>query len=1214
MLKKWLAVWCLSVMLVCCWAGGVAAATYVHLFDCKECHRSGLNYAALGTGNLCMSCHGDPPTIPKQPVGGFAVGDASDAFGHGNGNGADYQTSHTWAVATDTVPAAGAQAPDSTLHREFYSRYGASTGKITCSRCHNPHGLTTNPQLLVKGAGSVEAMCQACHVPFAQQTTGNHGLLSHPLVTDYATVAAANPAKYRSSPANARRGAIQLVDGQVVCTSCHGMHFVDSSSDTDDGKAQLKPTYPGFTTGLAQGDGKLLRADGASRADKSVLCQSCHTYQAHGGGGETVGCLVCHSGHSYDPAAPNYFVLRKNAATATFGSVTGLDYNSPDVLDPLQKSTWWNDGLDSMAAGYCEKCHGDAAALPGSIHTSTSVCTDCHKHSAVDGGSFGHPGDGDCIACHAADHVVDSSQMNWVTVFDNTAGHSYELGSPPFTVDAYATCSMCHTTNLLTQHNSNCIICHFGASPPRESFTVWNQTCQQGSCHPSYHFSASDAHDTEWDNDNCTKCHNESGFDIPWTWDSNLDGYVATYSACGKCHTLKPDTTPPASHSNLQPGYVDTALITLWANDATAVQAIYYRIDGGSTQTYGSPFEVTQPAEGSQAHTLEYWARDTLGNVESANIRNFSVARDTTPPVTTSDAKTLYGADATIHLTATDDATSFPVAATYYKVGTGGTVQSGNTAVIPEPADGSADHTLYFWSVDHAGNAEAPPKSATFTIVANGLVQTDMPMDGWLYGYSDPYSDVDRILADPWMSYAIYVDGVLIDTVTKKFYISILSNGQLWPSMPQTWTTVWRCPSGIPVASGSQIRIVVNTGFSDRDLWTDVNDVPATYTLTLPEGTTQLESVDWIFTTSLNWASYDYDDDLEEEISWVGVLPAVGNIAYVTTMPDTTPPVTTSNAASGGVYLGATTFALSVNDPGGTGVESTLWQLDSTSGAWSQGTSVPVPAPAAGTTKSHTLYWYSRDYAGNQEAVKSVSFSVEALQTVTTSLTRSTGVTAYSDEDTNDTAWASYTIKLDGATIGTKPASAATTWPAPLRNLTGAGVIEIVVDAGFTDRPNWIPDSEVPATFTLALPAKAKRLEKVYWSGFADKSTGWDCEDTSCNVVYSYVTIPAGTFGNIQYSRTGTDTDTTAPVTTCSATEGVTYNGDQVFTLTPSDTGSGVESTWWQLDGSGVWNIGTSIPITAPVSGTASHTITWYSRDNATNQGATQSVTFNMQP
>jgi hypothetical protein len=89
--------------------------------------------------------------------------------------------------------------------------------------------------------------------------------------------------------------------------------------------------------------------------------------------------------------------------------------------------------------------------------------------------------------------------------------------------------------------------------------------------------------------------------------------------------------------------------------------------------------------------------------------------------------------------------------------------------------------------------------------------------------------------------------------------------------------------------------------------------------------------------------------------------------------------------------------------------------------------------------------------------------------------------------------------------------------------------------------------------------------------------------------------------------------DTVAPVTTNSAVAGTTYTGSQTFILSATDaSGSGVASTWYQLDSSAFLS-GSSVTVAAPSSGSASHTIFWYSIDNAGNQEATKSVTFTVQ-
>ena len=376
------------------------AGTPTHSFHCKECHLSGLTVTELGGGNVCLKCHdltagdmtlnsGAPAWLDGHTDGRFSLGDASNVYGHGTGQPGAEQTSHNWATQSDTLAAAGAQAPTRAEHPEFYSRYGTSTGRITCSRCHNPHGdSVTNPKLLVKGNNSTDAMCKACHQSWV---VNDHGWLTHPIIDDYASSVAANPDKYNASLNNKGNAGIKLVNGGVSCTSCHGVHFVDSDATTVDGVGQS----------FSISDGKLLRSDGPGRIDKSSLCQTCHTYGEHGDDtGEKVGCLICHSGHSYDPDFPNYYVLRKSAETTTYNTVTALDYSSPSVLDEGLKYTFWNDQTDGTANGYCEKCHGDAVTIgigAGDYHIAAAICTDCHSHDGMTGSSFS----ADCDACHA---------------------------------------------------------------------------------------------------------------------------------------------------------------------------------------------------------------------------------------------------------------------------------------------------------------------------------------------------------------------------------------------------------------------------------------------------------------------------------------------------------------------------------------------------------------------------------------------------------------------------------------------------------------------------------------------------------------------------------------------------------------------------------------------------------------------------------------------
>jgi predicted CXXCH cytochrome family protein len=299
-----------------------------HFFDCDECHLPGLSQDELITANVCIRCHtgsGFETTLNAgsrynsagthlvTPEVRFDAGDASHFYG--NNPDAPAQTSHHWAISTTYNAASGSSEPNRTLYPNMYSRYNVSTGKVTCTRCHDPHGdYATNPKLLRLSADNLNPMaenelCEACHSDFAQTlgaVPGYNALMTHPVMnsTEFTTLTSGNPAYNIAGIQNYNSAApytnsVVLIEGGVSCSTCHGPHFVDSKSSTSDG-----PNLP------LTGDGLLLRSDGPSSIGgdrnstaqlRSNLCQSCHTYKMHGdpSSSNNIGCLDCHGGHSY---------------------------------------------------------------------------------------------------------------------------------------------------------------------------------------------------------------------------------------------------------------------------------------------------------------------------------------------------------------------------------------------------------------------------------------------------------------------------------------------------------------------------------------------------------------------------------------------------------------------------------------------------------------------------------------------------------------------------------------------------------------------------------------------------------------------------------------------------------------------------------------------------------------------------------------------------
>jgi len=107
-----------------------------------------------------------------------------------------------------------------------------------------------------------------------------------------------------------------------------------------------------------------------------------------------------------------------------------------------------------------------------------------------------------------------------------------------------------------------------------------------------------------------------AGTDMGWFVDNiSIDGKV-DYTAPTASHTISP-ATPNGKNG----WYTSDVTITLTASDNTKVEAIKYRIDGGSWLTYTAPFTIG--IEGS--HTVEYYAIDQVGNAGAIGSVSFKI-------------------------------------------------------------------------------------------------------------------------------------------------------------------------------------------------------------------------------------------------------------------------------------------------------------------------------------------------------------------------------------------------------------------------------------------------------------------------------------------------------------------------------------------------------------------------------------------------------------
>ena len=130
-------------------------------------------------------------------------------------------------------------------------------------------------------------------------------------------------------------------------------------------------------------------------------------------------------------------------------------------------------------------------------------------------------------------------------------------------------------------------------------------------------------------------------------------------------------------------------------------------------------------------------------------------------------------------------------------------------------------------------------------------------------------------------------------------------------------------------------------------------------------------------------APSDHSNDGLHTVSYYSVDNA-GNTEATETCTvkiDTTPPTTTVSGADSLWHNSDVNLTLAATDNGGSGVAATYYQIDG--GAWTEGTSVNIPAPADHSNDGlHTVSYYSTDNAGNTEATQSCTVKIDTTPPV----------------------------------------------------------------------------------------------------------------------------------------------------------------------------------------------------------------------------------------
>lgn len=197
---------------------------------------------------------------------------------------------------------------------------------------------------------------------------------------------------------------------------------------------------------------------------------------------------------------------------------------------------------------------------------------------------------------------------------------------------------------------------------------------------------------------------------------------------------LATDTTPPTTSADVAATYWGPATITINATDNESVAYIYYRLLQAGTPAPDQPYihlyrassntgqaqttiTVPAPASGSATYTLQYWAQDATGNVETPpNAATFTIKTDTIAPTAVASGVTAnawYNHSVTVTVTATDNPGGSGVASIATELNGGSpVVTDGSTATVVIPVDATTHandgaNTVKFWATDVAGNVEA---------------------------------------------------------------------------------------------------------------------------------------------------------------------------------------------------------------------------------------------------------------------------------------------------------------------------------------------------------------------------------------------------------------------------------------------------------------------------------------------------------------------------
>lgn len=680
--------------------GFVIGGTTFASVECTSCHslELGVEHAKSssdGSAQGCDLCHPYPRSslTPSWDHTTCAQGEC-----------------HT---ATSTAP----------MHADIDADHAVLPAYSACAQCHSGTLADIHVNASTEASGSTRTSCGVCHtdgVPASNDCASCH---------DAANPHGALDASHTATMGSSDVSILGTDFGSHDCSECHPsavlttIHADRCSTCHPSPRDTVVPWDKSCATGGCHTATSSAPQHGRLDSAHAVGTLSCTSLGCHAGGGNAaaihskVGCVACHASGvtpSTDCAAchnlgsPHEGLAGAHTATnwVTTTDIVALShYNqssgAPDVSASLDcifcHST---NNIAELHGNNCAVCHSGPA---GSFTTWNRTCQqgECHPSmhtKAPTGGE--HGGTGLVCSCHEVGGGFDVPPS---ATDEQMCGpcHGIVDTTPPTTIsDAKATYEGAATVHLTASDNIG------GSGVGATYYRVDGGGTASGS---TVVIATSGLHSLEF-------------------WSTDVSGNSETPHHTVTFTVTITDTVAPTTVSDVVGSYSNIATVHLSAADnpgGSGVATTYYRLDGG-VQKVGTT--VTTTVLG--AHNLEFWSVDHSANAETPHKTATFTVVDTIAPTTTSDVIGIYNASASVHLTATDNAGGSGVATTYYKLD-GGAQTAGSTASTSV----LGAHSLEYWSVDNAGNAESPHKTASFTVSAGiGTVVFSI----WNDAYQEP--------------------------------------------------------------------------------------------------------------------------------------------------------------------------------------------------------------------------------------------------------------------------------------------------------------------------------------------------------------------------------------------------------------------------------------------------------------------------------------------